>query len=140
MKKQHLIALDLDGTLLTDNKIISARTKKTIEKAKEQGHIVVISTGRPFRASHAYYKELNLNTPIVNFNGAYVHHPLDVNWELITLLLNFLLHRKLFVLALILVSKIFMLKSLMMYMFVKLMKIKNIFLNLVLQRFSQEIY
>ncbi|PFD97832.1 Cof-type HAD-IIB family hydrolase [Bacillus cereus] len=80
MKKQHLIALDLDGTLLTDNKIISARTKKTIEKAKEQGHVVVISTGRPFRASHAYYKELGLNTPIVNFNGAYVHHPLDANW------------------------------------------------------------
>ena len=80
MKKQHLIALDLDGTLLTDNKTISKRTKKTIEKAKQQGHIVVISTGRPFRASHTYYKELSLNTPIVNFNGAYVHHPLDASW------------------------------------------------------------
>ncbi|WP_369900680.1 Cof-type HAD-IIB family hydrolase [Bacillus manliponensis] len=80
MKKQHLIALDLDGTLLTDNKIISLRTKQTIEKAKQQGHVVVISTGRPFRASHNYYKELGLNTPIVNFNGAYVHHPLDKNW------------------------------------------------------------
>jgi len=58
MNKQHLIALDLDGTLLTDNKIISTRTKHTIAKAKEQGHIVVISTGRPFRASYDYYKEL----------------------------------------------------------------------------------
>ncbi len=27
MNKQHLIALDLDGTLLTDNKIISTRTE-----------------------------------------------------------------------------------------------------------------
>ena len=80
MNKQHLIALDLDGTLLTDNKIISTRTKHTIAKAKEQGHIVVISTGRPFRASYDYYKQLDLNTPIVNFNGAYVHHPLDSNW------------------------------------------------------------
>lgn len=80
MNKQHLIALDLDGTLLTDNKIISPRTKNTIAKAKEQGHIVVISTGRPFRASYDYYKELSLNTPIVNFNGAYVHHPLDSSW------------------------------------------------------------
>ena len=80
MNKQHLIALDLDGTLLTDNKIISTRTKHTIAKAKEQGHIVVISTGRPFRASYDYYKELGLNTPIVNFNGAYVHHPLDSKW------------------------------------------------------------
>ncbi|MDR4190990.1 HAD-IIB family hydrolase, partial [Bacillus pseudomycoides] len=75
-KKQPLIALDLDGTLLTDKKNNSARTEQTIEKAKEQGHVVVISTGRPFRASHAYYEELGLNTPIVNFNGAYVHRPL----------------------------------------------------------------
>ncbi len=77
MNKQHLIALDLDGTLLTENKIISTRTKHTITKAKEQGHIVVISTERPFRASYDYYKELWLNTTIVNFNDAYVHPSLD---------------------------------------------------------------
>lgn len=102
MNKQHLIALDLDGTLLTDNKIISTRTKHTIAKAKEQGHIVVISTGRPFRASYDYYKELDLNTPIVNFNGAYVHHPLDSNWEHITLLLSQQQRKKLSELVLIL--------------------------------------
>lgn len=80
MPNPHLIALDLDGTLLKDDKTISLRTKKTLQKAKEEGHIVVISTGRPFRASHLYYNELQLNTPIVNFNGAYVHHPLDASW------------------------------------------------------------
>ncbi|MFD3447320.1 Cof-type HAD-IIB family hydrolase [Microbacteriaceae bacterium 4G12] len=80
MPNPHLIALDLDGTLLKDDKTISLRTKKTLQKAKEEGHIVVISTGRPFRASHVYYNELQLNTPIVNFNGAYVHHPLDASW------------------------------------------------------------
>ncbi|WP_100404896.1 Cof-type HAD-IIB family hydrolase [Bacillus solitudinis] len=79
--KKHLIALDLDGTLLTDNKTISDRTKKTIAKARAAGHIVVISTGRPYRASLAYYQELNLNTAIVNFNGAFVHHPFDNNFE-----------------------------------------------------------
>ncbi|MFX3624103.1 MAG: Cof-type HAD-IIB family hydrolase [Ectobacillus sp.] len=80
MGNQHLIALDLDGTLLKDNKTISERTKKAIQKARAQGHIVVISTGRPYRASNLYYKELQLDTPIVNFNGAYVHHPLDASW------------------------------------------------------------
>ncbi|MBM7579769.1 Cof-type HAD-IIB family hydrolase [Jeotgalibacillus terrae] len=79
---KHLIALDLDGTLLTDEKVISERTKKTLLKAKEAGHEVMIATGRPFRASEAYYKELGLHTPIVNFNGAYVHHPLDQKWGL----------------------------------------------------------
>ncbi|TFD99276.1 Cof-type HAD-IIB family hydrolase [Jeotgalibacillus salarius] len=80
--EKHLIALDLDGTLLTDEKIISDRTKKTLLKAKEAGHEVMIATGRPFRASEAYYKELALHTPIVNFNGAFVHHPLDQQWGL----------------------------------------------------------
>lgn len=80
MLDKHLIAVDLDGTLLTEQKSISLRTKKALKKAMEKGHDVVISTGRPYRASRAYYHELGLNTPIVNFNGAYVHHPTAPNW------------------------------------------------------------
>lgn len=75
--KQHLIAIDLDGTLLTDAKNISERNKQAIRKARKMGHIVCIATGRPYRASQMYYEELDLNTPIVNFNGAFIHHPLD---------------------------------------------------------------
>lgn len=80
MAEKHLIALDLDGTLLKDDKTISEKTKKVIQKARDQGHIVMIATGRPFRSSEIYYKELNLDTPIVNFNGAFMHHPKDKNW------------------------------------------------------------
>jgi Cof subfamily protein (haloacid dehalogenase superfamily) len=77
MTEKHLIALDLDGTLLTDDKIISPKTKEVLTKAKQAGHIVMIATGRPYRSSEMYYRELELNTPIVNFNGAFTHHPLD---------------------------------------------------------------
>ena len=35
----------------------------------------MIATGRPYRASQMYYHELNMSTPVVNFNGAFVHHP-----------------------------------------------------------------
>lgn len=80
MRNQHLIAIDLDGTLLNDDKKISERNKATLQKAREHGHLVVISTGRPYRASNLYYQELNLDTPIINFNGAYVHHPLNPSW------------------------------------------------------------
>lgn len=80
MTQTYLIVLDLDGTLLTDHKYISDRTKKTIKKVKNLGHKVMIATGRPYRASKFYYQELQLDTPIVNFNGAYVHHPLDPSW------------------------------------------------------------
>lgn len=78
--EKHLIALDLDGTLLKDDKTISQTTKQVISKAKQEGHIVMIATGRPYRSSEMYYRELNLDTPIVNFNGAFVHHPKDQNW------------------------------------------------------------
>jgi 5-amino-6-(5-phospho-D-ribitylamino)uracil phosphatase len=80
MTEKHLIALDLDGTLLTDDKVISPKTKNVLLKAKEEGHVVMISTGRPFRSSEQYYHEIGMDTPIVNFNGAFVHHPLDKSW------------------------------------------------------------
>ncbi|MBA2174509.1 HAD family phosphatase [Halobacillus locisalis] len=81
MKEQHLIALDLDGTLLTDDKIISPKTKQTVLNAMDEGHIVVIATGRPHRASIDFYHELGLKTPMVNFNGALIHHPTNKLWE-----------------------------------------------------------
>lgn len=78
--KPHLIVLDLDGTLLTDQKVISLKTKLTLNKAMEAGHEVMIATGRPYRSSETFYKELGLTTPIVNFNGAFVHHPTNNHW------------------------------------------------------------
>lgn len=80
MTERYLISLDLDGTLLKDDKTISIKNKNILQKAREQGHIVMIATGRPFRSSEMYYNELELNTPIVNFNGAFIHHPKDHNW------------------------------------------------------------
>ena len=81
MVKPHIIALDLDGTLLTDNKTITNETKQILQKAREQGHHVVISTGRPYHSSKPFYQELGLCSPIVNFNGAYVHHPSDRSFQ-----------------------------------------------------------
>ncbi|RPF52085.1 Cof-type HAD-IIB family hydrolase [Aquisalibacillus elongatus] len=79
--EKHLIALDLDGTLLNDDKIISKRTLQTLKIAKEKGHVVVIATGRPFRVSKQFYSQLELDTPIVNMNGALIHHPRNKNWD-----------------------------------------------------------
>lgn len=78
--KPYLICLDLDGTLLNDNKEISDYTK-SFNFFTKQGHYLMIATGRPYRASQIYYHELNMNTPIVNFNGAYVHHPKADDFE-----------------------------------------------------------
>src|SRR5690625_4531357 len=80
MKQKHLIALDLDGTVLTDDKKIAAPTKTIIKKLIDDGHIVVIATGRSNRMSILYYNELELVTPLINSNGAFVHHPRDKSW------------------------------------------------------------
>ena len=74
MSKAKLIALDLDGTTLTSEKKITPRTLRTIKTLRNLGHQVVIATGRPTRLSVDYHMQLELDTPIVNFNGALVHH------------------------------------------------------------------
>lgn len=79
-KKQHLIALDLDGTLLTDDKRIKPQTKTLITKLINDGHIVVIATGRSHGMSSSYYNYLNLKTPMINSNGAILHHPGNKEW------------------------------------------------------------
>lgn len=80
MKKGYLIAIDLDGTLIQgfDN-----YDKKSFELLKElaKDNYIVIATGRPFRSSKYYYDILGLNTPIINYNGALVHHPSDPNFK-----------------------------------------------------------
>lgn len=42
-----LVAIDMDGTLLKEDKTISQRTKNAIQSAREKGVTVVLATGRP---------------------------------------------------------------------------------------------
>ena len=81
METRKLIVTDLDGTALKNWETLDEHTKDALIKAKEEGHIVVIATGRPARASVHFYKELGLDTPIINFNGAYIHHPENENFS-----------------------------------------------------------
>ncbi|KRK89770.1 Cof-type HAD-IIB family hydrolase [Lentilactobacillus sunkii] len=66
---KKLIALDLDGTTLNNDSQISPKTAAAIHAAEQQGYIVSIVTGRPNRLSENFYDELNLTTPMINFNG-----------------------------------------------------------------------
>lgn len=71
----RLIAIDLDGTLLTDDKQISDRNKEVLTKAKEQGVKVVLCTGRPLFAIEPYLDRLELRDEgdySITFNGSSV--------------------------------------------------------------------
>ncbi len=72
MKKSSIkaIAFDMDGTLLTDDKKISSRTRRCFEALEEQGVALVLSTGRSFEALEPYKNDLNLNHPVICYNGA----------------------------------------------------------------------
>lgn len=73
-QNKYLIAIDLDGTVVTgfDN---YDQLSFALLKELSKSHIVVIATGRPLRSSKYFYDLLELNTPIINYNGALVQNP-----------------------------------------------------------------
>lgn len=72
-----LIAVDMDGTLLREDKTISEETLKAISLAKKQNVKVVLATGRPVAGIKRYLSQLNLlddNDYALAFNGALVQN------------------------------------------------------------------
>ena len=80
LRQGYLIAIDLDGTLLEG---VDGYNEDCFNLVKEiaKSNYVVIATGRPWRGSKLYYEMLELNTPIINYNGALVHNPKDNNFK-----------------------------------------------------------
>lgn len=67
-----LIALDLDGTLLTSDKRITARTKDVLARAMARGVTVTIATGRMLRSALHFARLIGSDAPVICCNGAYV--------------------------------------------------------------------
>lgn len=67
-----LIAADMDGTLLNDNREITTKTIMAIKDAVASGVIFTISTGRPIQGVDKYNNLLNLKAPIITYNGAMI--------------------------------------------------------------------
>ena len=79
--EQHLITIDLDGTLLLSFMEYDQETINYLKKLHNEGHLIMIATGRPFRSSYFIYEMLGLKTPIINYNGALVTNPSDHNFK-----------------------------------------------------------
>jgi len=78
--QKYLIAIDLDGTLLTDDKKITPKTRDYLHGLGKDGHHIVIATGRPLRAAYSFQQELGVNAPIVSYNGALTSFPGNPNF------------------------------------------------------------
>lgn len=82
-----LIAIDMDDTLLDGTQQVTARTRQAIRRAMEAGVAVAIATGRMFRSALPFAQELELQLPLITYNGAMIreldsgetlfHRPID---------------------------------------------------------------
>lgn len=74
--KTKALFLDLDGTLLNDQKEITPGNRSAIEKALAAGHRVVITTGRPLVSAIEQARRLDLTGPgcyLIAFNGGIIY-------------------------------------------------------------------
>lgn len=72
MSMYKLIAVDMDGTLLNDNKEITKPTLFAIHELIKKGYIFCISTGRPYYGVKPYCDLINGDIPLIIYNGAVV--------------------------------------------------------------------
>lgn len=75
-----LLAIDMDGTLLNSDKIISLENKAAIKKAIEKGVKVVITSGRGLKGLDKFLDEVNLrgeNEYLIANNGGTIYRTSD---------------------------------------------------------------
>lgn len=75
MSKFKMIAVDLDGTLLTNDKRISAVNEQAIHDAMNAGIKVCLCTGRAWPGCRQFAKQLNTNCLVITSNGAMIMEP-----------------------------------------------------------------
>ncbi|MBO5373312.1 MAG: HAD family phosphatase [Lachnospiraceae bacterium] len=76
MRDSKILFVDLDATLLSDDKIISAKNRQAIHSALNAGNYVVVATGRPVESGRVVVKELGLTMPgcyMIAFNGSVLY-------------------------------------------------------------------
>jgi Cof subfamily protein (haloacid dehalogenase superfamily) len=70
-----LIAVDLDGTVLSFDLKLDERDVEALHRAVAAGMAVVACTGRPFPGARPWVQKLGLDQPIVCYQGAQIRTP-----------------------------------------------------------------
>jgi Cof subfamily protein (haloacid dehalogenase superfamily) len=73
--KIKLLLADVDGTLVTREKVLTERAKAALNKMREAGVAFAITSGRPPRGMQMLIEPLALTTPIAAFNGGLFVRP-----------------------------------------------------------------
>ena len=67
--KISLVLADVDGTLVTEEKVLTKRAQAAVQRLHAAGIRFAITSGRPPKGMAMLFDELRLETPIAGFNG-----------------------------------------------------------------------
>ena len=74
-RKISLVLADVDGTLVTEQKVLTTRAQAAVQHLHEAGIRFAITSGRPPKGMAMLFDPLKLQTPISGFNGGLVIKP-----------------------------------------------------------------
>src|ERR1019366_4724525 len=72
LSKVRLVLSDVDGTLVTSDKVLSDATIRTVRLLHDADILFAITSGRPPRGLTMLIEPLDLSTPISAFNGGLI--------------------------------------------------------------------
>lgn len=70
-----LLLADVDGTLVTPDKVLTDRAVDAVRRLGEAGILFAVTSGRPPRGMSMLIEPLGLSTPISAFNGGVIVRP-----------------------------------------------------------------
>ena len=77
-RKISLVLADVDGTLVTEQKVLTKRAQNAVSALQNAGIRFAITSGRPPRGMAMLFDALEIATPIAGFNcGLFVERDLD---------------------------------------------------------------
>ncbi len=71
----RLMLADVDGTLVTSEKLLTDEAVRAVEELGEAGILFAITSGRPPRGMRMLVEPLSLTTPVAAFNGGVLTEP-----------------------------------------------------------------
>jgi Cof subfamily protein (haloacid dehalogenase superfamily) len=74
-KKISALVSDVDGTLVTDDKILTARAQAAVAELRASGITFTIISSRPPRGLRMLLEPLGITTPVSGFNGGVITTP-----------------------------------------------------------------
>ncbi|MBK9122007.1 MAG: HAD family hydrolase [Chloroflexi bacterium] len=70
-----LVAIDVDGTIMTSKNKLTDKTADAVKRAHEQGVHIVIATGKTRNSADVIYKKVGFTTPGIFVQGLVITYP-----------------------------------------------------------------